>query len=135
MSATISHSATLPPITSNLIITRPITIDGNNTFQIMQVNSGANVTLQNLSLRNGSVVGNTAGCTGQGGAILNSGTLSIDKCTLSSNKATGGVGPGGMINVGGLGFGGAISNQGALAITNSTFESNHSHGRECCRGR
>jgi hypothetical protein len=128
MSGAIMLSATLPPITSNLIITGPITIDGNNSVRLMQVNSGATLTLQNLALQNGSAVGNTAGSTGQGGAILNSGTLSIDRCTLSSNKAIGGVGPGEMINVGGLGFGGAILNQGALTITNSTFSSNQATG-------
>jgi len=126
MSGTITLSATLPPITSNLIITGPIAIDGNNTFQIMQINSGANVTLQSLTLTEGSAVG-PAVTVGEGGAILNQGTLTISDCTLSNNQATGGVGSGS--SGGGSGAGGGIFNQGgALTITNSTLSNNQATG-------
>lgn len=123
---TIALSATLPAITSNLTITGPtsvswgITIDGNNSVQIMQVNSGATVTLQFLTLADGRLVG-ASGTSEQGGAILNLGTLTVTDCTLWTNRAIGGAG-------GGLGEGGAIYNSGTLTITNSTFYNNSAIG-------
>ena len=127
---TITLGSTLPTITSPTILTitgptsssSGITIDGNNSVQIMQVNSGATLNLQFLTLAHGSV-------GGTGGAILNNGTLAIADCTLSNNQATG------------FGRGGAILNAATLTITNSTFSTNHATGvytgppYYCCPGQ
>jgi CSLREA domain-containing protein len=80
---------------------------------------------------------NTSGGTGataQGGAILNAGTLTVNRCTFSDNSVTSGRGgdaPGGNGgNVrggnGGDAQGGAVFNDtsGTLAINDSTFSGN-----------
>lgn len=107
-------SGTLPAITNNLTIAGPsgspgITIDGNHSVRILQVNTGA--TLQNLTFANAST-------NGAGGAISNSGALSIVDCTFSGNQA--------IDSSGGIGEGGAIySGVGTIvSITNSTFSGN-----------
>ena len=86
----------------------------------MQVNSGATVTLQSLTLTEGSVL---LYFGANGGAILNQGTLTVTDCTLSNNEATGKGGPGGP------GSGGAIYNSsGTLTVTNTTFSGNEATG-------
>ncbi|MGO9606872.1 MAG: choice-of-anchor Q domain-containing protein [Candidatus Binataceae bacterium] len=135
MTGTITLGGTLPAITSILTITGPtssssgITIDGSSSVQIMQINSGANVTLQFLALQNGRQAGlpGPDGASGEGGAIFNSGTLTIANCTLSNNQAIGGdsIETGGG---GGAGLGGAIFNLGTLTITGSTLSSNQATG-------
>jgi hypothetical protein len=130
--ATITLGSTLPTINNGttLTITGPnplssagMMISGNNSVRIMQVNSGANVTLQYLTLTQGSVVGDPgeSGGLAQGGAIFNQGTLTIMNCTFSANHATGGTGS----LVGGAGGGGAIHNDaGAVTISDSSFSTN-----------
>ena len=121
----ITLGSTLPAIVNGetLTIQGPgITIDGDSAVQLMQVNSGATLTLQNLTLQNGSDVG-ASGSSGNGGAITNQGTLTVTDCTLSNNQATGGAG-----SIGGPGQGGAIFNSGTLTITNSTLSSNFATG-------
>ena len=129
MTGTIALISTLPAIVSGetLTITGPTTppgigIDGGGTVQLMQVNSGATLNLQLLTLEDGSVTG-PIGLTGGGGAILNNGTLTVANSTLSGNQAIGG-------SFGGEGIGGAIFNTGpgTLIITNSTLSGNHAIG-------
>ena len=82
---------------------------------------------------------------GQGGAIWNGGTLTVNTCNLSNNSARGGLG-GAIYNVGTLtvsnstldnnsvyyedwdnlyyGDGGAIYNAGTLTVSNSTLDGN-----------
>jgi CSLREA domain-containing protein len=89
--------------------------------------------LNNAQAGDSSTSGGT-GATAQGGAILNGGTLTLNRCTLSGNGATGGRGgdaPGGNGgNVhggnGGDAQGGAVFNDttGTLTITDSTFSGN-----------
>ena len=102
--------------TSSITIsgTKKITIDGNGktlsgpstrAFSIYSGNTLVinNATLDNFDLNKG------------GGAILNSGTLVLDGCTVSNNH-TDGNGQGG----------GAIENQGTLYASNTTFSGNYS---------
>ncbi|MGO9602215.1 MAG: choice-of-anchor Q domain-containing protein [Candidatus Binataceae bacterium] len=134
VTGTITVDSTLPAITANpLTIIGPtssssgITIDGNNSVQIMLVNSGATVTLQNLTLAHGGAAGSAAAVgLGTGGAILNQGTLVITNCAFLNNQVTGG--PGLDNSSGGLGRGGAIFNSGLALITNSTFSGNLATG-------
>jgi hypothetical protein len=125
VTGTITLGSTLPAIASGttLTITGPnplsssgITIGGKKLVEIMQVNSGATVTLQYLTL--------TEGVSSAGGAISNQGALTITNCTLSNNRAQGGVGA----TNGDTGAGGAIVNSGTLTITGSTFSSNQAVG-------
>ena len=112
-------------------------------FRFFEVDTGADLTLNNLTLSNGNsgtlqggavsissggtvdindstFVNNTsafdsttAGFAGGAGAIYNGGTLTITGSTFSGNTATGDGGDGG-----------AILSNGAVDITNSTFYNN-----------
>ena len=99
--------------TSEKVITTAVTIigngnvifDGGDSTRLFQVNTGASLELDDLTLQNG-------GGVADGGAIYNAdgGTLTITDSTFSDNSAT---------------AGGAIYNsRGALAITFSTFIGN-----------
>jgi len=156
VSGTITLGSTLPAIANtspgSLTIDgsgQAITVDGANSFQIFSVNSGATLDLKFLTLAHGTVTVSSG--FGQGGAIVNIGTLNVTNCTFLDNRAIGGIaivapGRGGAIlNVGtltvsnctfvanqaigsieSLGEGGAITNDGAsLTISDSTFTDNH----------
>ena len=101
-----------------------------NPFRLFDVASGASLTLDQVTLKGGG--------TGDGGAILNRGTLNlINSCTLSGNHAGSG---GGIANVGGIvtisddsvmtgnsaGSGGGIHNSegGTVTISDSTLSGN-----------
>jgi len=74
--------------------------------RIFSISSGVVVAINNMIIRNGGVSSNITG-----GAILNSGTLSVSYCTLSDNQAN---------------RGGAIASSGAgtISINNCTFLNN-----------
>ena len=119
-----------------------LTINGNGAtltrgtetnFRFFYVLSGANLTLQNLSLTAGNPGANP------GGAIFNQGTLSLVQVTIRGNTATQG---GGIKNDTGAtltidrstindnlavlvpGKGGAIYSDGTMTLVNSTISSN-----------
>ena len=101
--------STLPDIVSGetVTITGPtgspgITLEGGG-HQVTKVDSGATLTLQNLTIADGSA--------SLGGAINNSGTLTVTNSTFSNNQASNG-------------FGGGIYSEGTLKVTNSTFSGN-----------
>jgi CSLREA domain-containing protein len=109
-----------------------ITISGNNSVRVMYVHSGANLTLQNLTIANGN-----SGT--YGGGIENYGTLTVINATFSNNNGTGFSSGGGIYNDGTLivinatfsnngtafgGGGGIYNNSGTLTVTNSTFSGN-----------
>jgi CSLREA domain-containing protein len=107
VSGTITLGGALPPIQNNLTINgsnETVTIDGAGSYQVLVVNSGATLDLTSLTIAHGN-----AG-SGSGGAINNSGSLSVANCTFSANSA--GI------------YGGAIANNGSDTITNSTFSGN-----------
>jgi len=149
---TISFAAGLPqPITLSsgpLILNKSLTIDasslasgitinGNGANRIFQVAADNTVTLKSLTLTNGLASG------ANGGAIDNSGTLTLDGCTVAGNLAsttiTGPHNGGGIANeTGGVlslnqctvaensagGSGGGIENLAALTINECTIASN-----------
>ncbi len=141
VSGTITLSSTLPAIVSGqgaLTIDgsgENITISGNNSVRVMYVNSGADLTLQNLTIANGVDV--------IGGGVYNAGTLTVTGSTLSGNGTTDGAG-GAIYNdstavltvvnstfsgnsasaVSAGNWGGGIYNQGTLTVTGSTFSGN-----------
>jgi CSLREA domain-containing protein len=111
VSETISLQSTLPNIVDastagKLTIDgtgQSITISGNNSVRVFEVNSGGDLTLQNLTVSNGRA-------SGSGGGIVNNGTVNITNSTFSGNSASSG--------------GGGIYNGGTVNITNSTFSGN-----------
>jgi CSLREA domain-containing protein len=117
---TIVLASTLPAIANTLTISLGFEISGGGTVQLMVVNPGATLTLQSQDLVDGSVTGPIAG-DGEGGAILNNGTLIVRGCTFFGNQATGGAN-------GANGKGGAIFNNGALTVIDGTFSSNTATG-------
>ena len=103
-----------------------VAINGGSTFHIFNIPVGVSVTIQNLTLANGS---------GDGGIIYNTGTLNLQASTLSGGSGTNG---GAIHNAGGTAsvtnstftlntadFGAAIfNNLGTVIITNSTINDN-----------
>ncbi len=79
-----------------------ITVNGASTYQLLTVNGGATLTLNDLTLAHG--VGFN------GGGIFNGGTLTVTNSTFSGNNAYNG--------------GGGIFNAGTASVTNSTFFGN-----------
>jgi hypothetical protein len=138
VTGTITLLTALPAITGNLTIAGPttapgITINGGGLVQLLRVNSGATLNLQLLTLTDGSVTGTSGGArgiggNGEGGAILNSGTVTAMGCTFSDDQANGGASAG-TNGVGGNGEGGAIfNNGGTMTVTDSTFSANQANG-------
>ncbi len=128
---------------SAFLIDSQITIDGPSgnsgitlsasgaLMRLFNVTAIGNLTLQDLTLSGGDIVG-TAGSSGTGGAALggaiySQGTLTILDDTFTGDEAQGGKG--GAHSNGGAGEGGAIFNQGGtVSITNSTFNGNQAVG-------
>jgi CSLREA domain-containing protein len=84
-----------------------ITLSGNNATRVFLVNGGADLTLKNLTIANGSAE--------NGGGITNGGTLTISSCNFTGNMSSGSFAASG---------GGAIFNTGTLAVLDSIFDGN-----------
>lgn len=85
VSGTITLSSALPQVTNTVGLTisaqpRQVTISGNDSVQILDVASGARLTLDGLALVNANTVGT-------GGAINNGGLLTVTRCTFGNNHA------------------------------------------------
>ncbi len=137
VSGTIILTAALPQITNThpITITGPaggITISGNDKYRILVMGRPTTVTLSRLTFSHGHAIS-------QGGAIQNSGDLTVDRCTFEFNQAdTGGA----IAYAGGVAYtmtivqstfknntadrvGGAIEHMnGTTYVTNSTFVAN-----------
>lgn len=107
-----------------------ITVSGGSAVRVFIILSGANVTLNSLTIAN-------ANATGSGGGISNSGTLTVNNSTFSDNSASGGGGIYNSLgatltvmnstfsgNAAGGGSGGGILNNGTVTVSNSTFSGN-----------
>ncbi len=100
----------------NIHINKDLTITGQNQTStiinaegvgfIFTIDIGKNVTLQNLTLKNGFIYGN-------GGAINNQGNLTVVNCTFTGNT-----------HGNTASYGGAIYNSGNCNIMASTFTNN-----------
>jgi predicted outer membrane repeat protein len=117
-------------------------IDANGLDRAIDVHSCA-VTLSGITIRGGiaSTVTGQSSFLGEGGAIFNSGTLTVSNCVISGNSAS--IGGGGIYNSGTLSFnnnsvlsgnsagkyGGGIYNYGGsggtVTVINSTLSGNH----------
>ena len=94
-------------ITSDLTITGPGTISGNNISRVLNIAASTTVNVSQLTIRNGRAI--------EGGAIYNSGTLSIAGSIVTGSTASNSLGAGG---------GGGIFNAGTLTIHGSTILAN-----------
>jgi CSLREA domain-containing protein len=91
-------------------------IDANNLDRVLQVMSGANVILTNLTLRNGKVLDQTG--HNHGGGIYNGGTLTLDHVIVSGNLASQSDATTKQPR------GGGIYNNGTLILTHTLLQNN-----------
>ncbi len=102
--------AELPEITGDLSITAPgadeLTISGNGASRVLEIAAGTKVLLVGVSIVNGK--------ESDGGAIYNSGALSVFNSVFSGNAA--------------LTDGGAIYSDGSLQVVGSSFTGNSANG-------
>jgi hypothetical protein len=92
------------------------TINGGGIDRVFHVNSGANLTLRNLTVKGGKTIFSSfdGRSVGYGGGILNKeGTLNLSNIIITGNTAS---------------YGGGISNSyGTMNIANSTISSNSAY--------
>jgi uncharacterized repeat protein (TIGR01451 family) len=115
-----THGAVAVPVitaTNLTIFGNGSTINGNSSGRLFDVASGAGVTMENLTLKGGEASGSNA----QGGAVYNSGNLTLKTVIVEGNKAVGGAGQSGQ-------GGGIYSNGGTLDVTNCTISANNATG-------
>src|SRR5205085_525989 len=110
-------------IDKNVTITGPgaavITVSGNNTSRVFNVQSGKIVSISGLSIANGNATG--AFPANEGGGIFNDhGTLTVTSCVFSGNSA--GDGGAGLFNSG------YLSGTATATIKNCTFSGNNAPG-------
>lgn len=132
---TVNSTATAGTLTiTNSTGASNLLISGNNTRRVFFVNTGANLTINGVTITKGNGMGTTV--NGYGGGIFNSGTLTLTNSIVSSNMAF--YNGGGILNEssgtltltnstvsGNTGtFGGGILNDGTLTFTNSTISGN-----------
>jgi len=90
-------------------LTNGITIDDGaaTTYRLLNVNSGARLEVRGATFANAGAPSGSI----DGGAILNSGTLTLTRCALSGNSAGGG-------------HGGAVYSGGTLKVNQCTLSGN-----------
>ena len=131
----ITLTSSLPAITNTVSIDgsgHAITVSGANTYQVLAINLGAALNLQNITIANGRAAND-------GGGIANNGTLMVNNSTFSGNLSY--LNGGGIYNSGTMTVtnstlsgniaddsGGGIANSGTLMVNNSTFSYNHAVG-------
>jgi hypothetical protein len=114
-----------------------LTISGNHATRVFDLRASTNphVTLNDLTISNGYATGHYA-ADGEGGGILNQGTLAINNCTLAGNTADQGAAIhnegtltiNGCTLIGNSGGNGAIQNYFPLTVMNSTISDNFAVG-------
>jgi hypothetical protein len=143
------------PISSEIVINgNGRFISGDNAVQVFHVRNPGNLTLNAITVQNGSAgygggINNSGGMVvvtnstfsgntvnyGYGGGIFNSGTITVINSTFSDNLAAYG---GGIFNFGTMttanstfsrntanyGYGGGILNSGTITVVNNTFSDN-----------
>ncbi len=83
------------------------------SFRLLDVASGASLTLENLTLERGRAIDGA-----EGGAIDNGGTLVLNGVTVQDN----------VVELNGTAEGGAIYNQGTLVLNGATVQGNVAEG-------
>jgi predicted outer membrane repeat protein len=108
--ATIILSSQLPLITKTVTINggNNITVSGGNTTRILFVNTGGNLTLQNLTLTNG-LAGNPGGAVYVASSTFNATNVTIKDSTSTDEG------------------GGLYANNATVNLTNVTLQKNHAN--------
>jgi uncharacterized repeat protein (TIGR01451 family) len=99
-------------------------VDAGTNDLVFWIKSGYTVSISNLTLQNGKA--GSSDFSGNGGAIYNEGTLTVNSCIMANNRARDGSGADGTSDAKSGSSGGAIYNKGTLTITNSDIHDNHS---------
>ena len=105
-----------------------LTVSGNNQSRVFNINPGADLTLDKMTITGGN-----------SGGINNNGTLTLTNSTVSGNLASGsggGINSGGTLTIIGstisgnsaIGSGGGINSTGSLTLRNSTVSGNSALG-------
>lgn len=102
---------------NNATITR--STSGVPAFRIFQIDSGATLALNQLTVSGGRTPSGSEQSGGHGGGIYNSGTLTVNGCVIANNTTGDATGDN---NSGGDGAG--IYNLGTLTVTNSQLNNN-----------
>jgi hypothetical protein len=116
-------------ITDDLRIDGPgagrLAVSGGDASRVFRIGSGATVSIDGLTVTHGRAVG-------QGGGILNAGTLTLSQSILSDNQVVGvpGASLGAVVDA----FGGGIFNTGTLTVRHSSFLHNQSIGADGSSG-
>ena len=137
---TLTLQAHLPAISDDLTIQGPgaplLAIDGGGKVTLLQINSGANVQINDLTLSGGRYDKDA----GPEGGVLNRGTLTLRQLILTGNV---GIEGGAVTNVDGSvtvvgcqisgntaanGGGGLLNNNGTMTVINSTISNNVAAG-------
>lgn len=112
-------------ITDDLQIDGPgahkLAVSGNDSSRVFRIGSGVTMSIDDLTITHGRAVG-------QGGGILNAGTLTLSHAVLSDHVVVGvpGVSLGTVVDA----FGGGIFNTGTLTVRHSHFVHNQSIGAD-----
>jgi CSLREA domain-containing protein len=109
----IANDAADPDLTIDGAGAPDVTVDGGGNSQVFSVHVGANATLRGLVITGGITIDpDGTNSDGDGGGILNRGTLTIDRSTITENFSDR--------------DGGGVSNieSGTLTITDSTISDN-----------
>ena len=124
-SGTISLTSGELGITDDLRIDGPgagrLTVSGNDASRVFRIGSGAEASIDDLTVTRGRAAG-------QGGGILNAGTLTLSRAVLSDNVVVGiqGASLGAVVDA----FGGGVFNTGTLTVRHSLFVHNQSVGAD-----
>ncbi|RZA20522.1 MAG: hypothetical protein EOP02_18015, partial [Proteobacteria bacterium] len=106
-----------------------VPVSGNRASRIFNIGPGGNVNIVDLTIGQGYVT-SAPGVEARGGAIFNSGKLSLNRVTLSGNLVRGGAGEDAPSanKTGSNARGGAVFNQGTLSLSLTTFKNNAAIG-------
>ena len=114
-------------ITDDLTIDGPgadrLAVSGNDASRVFRIGGGVEVSINGLTVTHGRAVG-------QGGGILNAGTLTLSHTVLSDNLVVGLPSASVVVDA----FGGAIFNTGALTVRDSSFVHNQAIGGDGASG-
>jgi hypothetical protein len=94
--------------------------EGSATDRVFTISSGKTVTIKDMTIQHGKVTGSPA----QGGGIKNDGTLTLQRVTVTANRAQSDDGEYEGENA----QGGGIYNNGTLTVEDSTISSNTAQG-------
>jgi hypothetical protein len=102
--------------------------NGAPAFRLLDIGSGASLTLENLTLQNGLAFG--SGVAAEGGSVYNQGTLALHGVTVQGNIAQGSAGMNGTKaspngTSGQNAAGGGIWSNGALTLQSGTLIQNN----------